>query len=380
MILDADDQRNRGEEFRRLHAGPAFVVPNPWDAGSARVFAGLGFAALATTSGGLAAGLGKPDGQATREQTLANVGAIAAATALPVTADLESGFGATAADVADTIRMAVEAGAVGGSVEDSTGDSARPVRPLDEAIERVAAAAEAAHALPFPFTLTARAENFLYGRPDLDDTIARLRAFESAGADVLYAPGLPDLDAIRAVCTAVGKPVNVLAGGSAGISVADLAARGARRVSVGSTLARVALTAVIDAAREIHDEGTFSLASGALSYREVNELWTARNLCRPRARDHPAVQLIGAYLPGYGRRQVFLVRAERTRRLSRCRLRVLARQRLVPLVGRVRDEDGLRLAVRPEGDGFGFGTLAAKAREDLRKTLPDLRQRPRLEH
>jgi 2-methylisocitrate lyase-like PEP mutase family enzyme len=248
-----------------------------------------------------ARGRARQDGQATREQTLANVAAIAAVTPLPLTADLESGFGATAADVADTIRMAAEAGAVGGSVEDSTGDSARPVRPLDEAIERVAAAAEAAHALPFPFTLTARAENFLYGRPDLDDTIARLRAFESAGADVLYAPGLPDLDAIRAVCTAVGKPANVLAGGSAGISVADLAACGARRISVGSALARVALTAVIDAAREIHDEGTFSLASGALSYREVKALWTRQNLRWPRAGDHPAVQLVGADLPGDGR-------------------------------------------------------------------------------
>ncbi|MGH3165146.1 MAG: isocitrate lyase/PEP mutase family protein [Trebonia sp.] len=274
MTLDAEDQRRRGEEFRRLHAGPAFVVPNPWDAGSARVFAGLGFAALATTSGGLAAGLGKPDGQATRAETLANVAQIAAATPLPVTADLESGFGATPAEVAETIRLAAGAGAVGGSVEDSTGDSARPVRSLGEAVERVAAAVAAAHALPFPFALTARAENFLYGRPDLDDTIARLRAFEAAGADVLYAPGLPDLDAIRAVCAAVGRPVNVLAGGAAGISVADLAARGARRISVGSTLARVALTAVIDAAREIRDEGTFSLASGALSYAKVNALWT----------------------------------------------------------------------------------------------------------
>jgi 2-methylisocitrate lyase-like PEP mutase family enzyme len=276
MSLDSDDQKRRGEEFRRLHAGPAFVVPNPWDAGSAGVFAALGFAALATTSGGLAAGLGRRDGQATRDETLANVAAIAAATSLPVTADLESGFGAAPGDVAETMRLAAQAGAVGGSVEDSTGDSARPVRSLDEAVERVAAAAEAAHALPFPFTLTARAENFLYGRPDLDDTIARLRAFEAAGADVLYAPGLPDLDAIRAVCSAVGKPVNVLAGGSAGVSVADLARCGAQRISVGSTLARVALTAVIDAAREIHDQGTFTLASGALSYAEVNALWARR--------------------------------------------------------------------------------------------------------
>jgi 2-methylisocitrate lyase-like PEP mutase family enzyme len=273
MVLDGDDQARRGEVFARLHEGPAFVVPNPWDAGSARVFGGLGFAALATTSGGAAAGLGKADGFATRDETLANVAAITAATVLPVTADLESGFGATAPEVAETIRLAAAAGAVGGSVEDATRDPARPIRPLDEAVSRVAAAAGAARSLAFPFTLTARCENFLYGRPDLDDTIARLRAYAEAGADVLYAPGLPDPDAIRAVCAAVGRPVNVLAAGP-GVSVAELAAYGVRRISVGSALARVALTAVIDAAREIHDQGTFTLAAKAMSYAEVNALWS----------------------------------------------------------------------------------------------------------
>ncbi|GIG91510.1 isocitrate lyase/PEP mutase family protein [Plantactinospora endophytica] len=275
MILDAADQYRRAVTFRHLHEGPTFVVPNPWDAGSARVLAGLGFPALATTSGGLAFALGRRDGVnlVSRAETLENVRVIAQAGPLPVTADLESGFGESPAEVAETIRLAAEAGAVGGSIEDATGDPADPIRPLAEAVRRVEAAVAAARALPFPFTLTARAENFLYGRADLPDTVHRLRAYSAAGADVLYAPGLPDLDAVRSVCASVDKPVNALAGGAPGVTVAMLADCGVRRISVGSTLARVALSAFVDAAREIHETGTFGFGGDVLSYAQVNELW-----------------------------------------------------------------------------------------------------------
>jgi len=274
MTLDPTDQYHRAETFAALHDGPTFVLPNPWDAGTARLFTGLGFAALATTSGGLAFSLGRPDGAnlVTREETLANIRAIATATHLPVAADLESGFGPTPEDVAETIRLAARAGAVGGSIEDATGDPARPVAGLDVAVRRIEAAVRAARALPFRFTLAARAENFLYGRPDLDDTIARLRAYEAAGADVLYAPGLPDLDAVRAVCKAVGKPVNVLAGSSAAVTVAALGAAGARRISLGSALVRVALSATVAAARELTEHGTFGFCRDVLPYAQVNAL------------------------------------------------------------------------------------------------------------
>lgn len=277
MRIDAADQHRRATAFHQLHDGPTFVLPNPWDAGTARVLAMLGFPALATTSGGLAFALGRRDGAnlVSREETLANIRAIVAATDLPVSADLESGFGATPQEVADTIRLAAEAGAVGGSVEDATGRPATPILPLDEAVRRVEAAVEAARALPFPFTLTARAENFLYGRPDLDDTIRRLRAYAAAGADVLYAPGLPDLDAVRAVCAAVDRPVNALAGGSDRVTVAMLSQCGVRRVSVGSALARVALSAMLDAAKELRQQGSFGLTAGALTYGQVNGWWPA---------------------------------------------------------------------------------------------------------
>jgi 2-methylisocitrate lyase-like PEP mutase family enzyme len=211
MVLTADDQLRRARMFQALHGAGTFVVPNPWDAGTARLLPGLGYPALATTSAGLAFALGRGDGVnlLERDETLDNARAIVAATALPVSADLESGFGRTPAE---TIRRAAAAGLVGGSIEDATGDPDRPIRPLAEAAERVAAAAEAAKALPFPFTLTARAENFLYGTADLDDTMARLQAYEAAGPDVLYAPALPDLDAVRAVVTGLDRPVNVRAG------------------------------------------------------------------------------------------------------------------------------------------------------------------------
>jgi 2-methylisocitrate lyase-like PEP mutase family enzyme len=267
-------QADRADAFAALHASGTFIVPNPWDAGTARLFAGLGFPALATTSGGLAFALGRADGAnlVTREETLANVRAIAAATGLPVTADLESGFGAGPAEVAATIRLAAAAGAVGGSLEDATGDPDAPIRPLEQAVERVRAAAAAAAGLPFRFTLTARAENFLHGRPELDDTIERLRAYGEAGADVLYAPGLPGLDAVAAVCSAVGKPVNVLAGSSSAITVAQLAAAGVRRISLGSALARTALSATLAAAAEVRRQGTFSFAEHTAGYAEINRL------------------------------------------------------------------------------------------------------------
>ncbi|HEY0934816.1 MAG TPA: isocitrate lyase/phosphoenolpyruvate mutase family protein [Trebonia sp.] len=280
MTLDFADQYRRAVEFRQLHEGPTFVLPNPWDAGTARVFTQLGYPALATTSGGVAFALGRADGRnlVTRDETLANVAVIAAATHLPVSADLESGFGRTPSEVAETIRLAAGAGAVGGSIEDATGDPANPIFPVEEAVQRVAAAAEAAHALDYPFVLTARAENFLHARPDLDDTIARLRSYEQAGADVLYAPALPGPAAIREVCAALKKPVNVLAGSSSALTVAELSACGVRRVSVGSSFARAALSAALAAAREVYDHGTFGYSGGTLSYAEVNALW-------PRAGD-----------------------------------------------------------------------------------------------
>ena len=264
-------QAEKAAVFRALHARPgAFVIPNPWDAGSARILAALGFEALATTSAGLAFMLGRRDGGAGREETLANARAIAGATDLPVSADLENGFGDAPEAAAETIRLAAGTGLVGGSIEDASGDAARPIYDHGHAVERVAAAVAAARALPFPFVLTARAENFLHGRADLDDTIRRLQAFERAGADVLYAPGLPSLDAIRAVCAAVSRPVNVLAGGSgAAPSVAALAEAGVKRISVGSALSRAALGGFMRAVQEIKERGTFEFARDALPHREA---------------------------------------------------------------------------------------------------------------
>ncbi|HXU19198.1 MAG TPA: isocitrate lyase/phosphoenolpyruvate mutase family protein [Verrucomicrobiae bacterium] len=269
----AISQTERARKFRALHklpatsgapiesSGPgAFIIPNPWDAGSARILAGLGFEALATTSAGFAFSLGRRDGAVTREEALAHCRAIANATDLPVAADLENCFGNDPKTVAETIRLAGSTGLVGGSVEDSSGDDHRPIYDYALAVERVAAAVEAARALPFPFTLTARAENFVHGRSDLDDTIRRLQAFAEAGADVLYAPGLPNLETIKAVCSAVAPhPVNGLAGmkGRA-FSVADLTAAGVRRISLGGVLSRVAYAALISAAQEMQQRGTFT--------------------------------------------------------------------------------------------------------------------------
>lgn len=267
--------RSKGEAFRALHARPRpFLVPNPWDAGTARMLRALGFEALATTSAGLAFSLGRPDGRrrVSRAETIAHAAAIATAVDIPVTADLENGFGDRPEEVRATILLAGEAGIAGGSIEDATGLPEPAVYDHGLAVERVAAAAEAARSLPGPFTLTARAENFIAGRPDLDDTLRRLEDYARAGADVLYAPGLPDLDAIAAVC-ALGKPVNVLVGGAGCFLPVDaLAAVGVRRVSVGAALARTALGAFLEAARELRDHGTAERLRGAATEDEITAL------------------------------------------------------------------------------------------------------------
>jgi len=265
-------QSDKADRFRALHQAPgAFVIPNPWDAGSARILAGLGFQALATSSGAAAGVLGRRDGMVTREEALAHTRAIVAATDLPVSADLEKGFGDAPETVAETIRLAAAVGLVGGSIEDATGDKNTPLYDIGHATERVAAAAQAARALALPFTLTARAENFLRGNPDLDDTIARLEAFEKAGADVLFAPGLPDLAAVRAVCAAVSKPVNFMVGiRGKSFTVAELATAGVRRISLATSLYRAAMSGLLDAAREVTAKGTFGYLDRSLTTPELN--------------------------------------------------------------------------------------------------------------
>lgn len=265
-------QAEKAARFRALHEGPdIFVMPNPWDAGSARVLAGLGFAALATSSGACAGSFGRRDGQVTRDEALAHARAVVGAVDLPVSADLENGFGHAPAVAAETVRLAAGVGLVGCSIEDATGDADRPLYGMDEAVARVAAAAEAASAVGFPFTLTARTENFLRGNPSLDDTIARLRAFEAAGADVLMAPGLPDLDAVRAVCAGLAKPVNFMAGVKGrSFAVADLAAAGVRRVSVATSFYRAAMAGLIEAAREVREGGTFGYVETGLTTPHLN--------------------------------------------------------------------------------------------------------------
>lgn len=271
-------QAQKGARLRALHQRAGiFVIPNPWDAGSARLLAGLGFEALATTSAGHAFSLGRPDaeGQVSREETLANARAIVEATDLPVSADLEGGFGDAPASCAETILLAARCGLVGGSIEDATGRPADPIHPFELAVERVAAAVQAAQSLPFPFTLTARAENLLHGRNDLADTIRRLQAYAEAGADVLFAPGLRTAEDIRAVVQAVApKPVNVVMGLSGATpTLAELAALGVRRVSLGSSLARAALGELMRAAREVRDQGRFDFAQQALPFAELNTLF-----------------------------------------------------------------------------------------------------------
>jgi 2-methylisocitrate lyase-like PEP mutase family enzyme len=247
-------QEKKAATFQALHAGEPFVIPNPWDAGSARVLAALGFKALATTSSGFAFTLGRLDGYATLDKVVDHARVLDQATDLPVSVDLENGYGAEPDSAALAVTRVAEAGAVGGSIEDY--DPSGRIYDLDHAVERVTAAVEAARRLEFPFTLTARAENHIRGNPDLDDTIARLRAFDDAGADVLYAPGLRTPAEIRTVCDAVSKPVNVLA--VPGLSMAEIAEAGAQRVSVGGALTWVAVSAMATAATEIRDGGDFS--------------------------------------------------------------------------------------------------------------------------
>jgi len=254
-------QAEKARSFRALHERSGiFIMPNPWDAGTAKLFASLGFEALATTSLGFASSRGRVDGtlSISREELIANCREIASATELPVNADLENGYADDPDEAATIIRLAADAGIVGGSIEDATGNPAKPIYDFDLAVERVAAAARAAHSLPFPFTLTARAENFLHGRPDLDDTIHRLQAFAAAGADVLYAPGLRDLETIRRVVAAVQKPVNiVISAVDSEITAQQLADVGVKRISVGGALSRLAFAAVREAAVAMRDAGSF---------------------------------------------------------------------------------------------------------------------------
>lgn len=263
-------QSEKAERFRALHVrAGAFIIPNPWDRGSARLLEQAGFEALATTSAGYAFSLGLRDNRVGRERMLAHVADLASATDLPLSVDLENGFGHDPETVAETIRMAAAAGAVGGSIEDSTGDPARPLYDLDHAVARVRAAAEAARALPFPFTLTARAENFLVGKPDLDDAIERLRAYGEAGADVLYAPGLHTIEQIEAVLRAVDRPLNVLA--NAAFDRDTLAKLGVRRISVGGALTRAAYGAMLRAIAEMRERGSFTFFDEAVPHGELQK-------------------------------------------------------------------------------------------------------------
>jgi 2-methylisocitrate lyase-like PEP mutase family enzyme len=257
-------QHQKGADFRELHEGEAFVIPNPWDAGSAKVLAALGFKALASTSSGFAFTLGRLDGNATLDEVIDHTRVLDEATSLPVSVDLENGHGAAPEDAALAITRAADAGAVGGSIEDY--DPEDGIYGLDHAVERVAAACAAARRLDFPFTLTARAENHIRGNPDLDDTIVRLQAYERAGADVLYAPGLGSGDEIRAVCDVTSKPVNVLA--HPGLSLSEITDAGARRVSVGGGLTWVAVAAMAAAAEEIRDSGDFSSLGASVRIKE----------------------------------------------------------------------------------------------------------------
>ena len=276
----ATTQAEKAEKFWSLHERPGgFVIPNPWDAGTARMLAGLGFEALATTSGGFAMTIGMRDGEGavTRDAALAHARALVAACDLPVSADLENGYGDDPESVADTVRLAASVGLVGCSIEDATGERSRPIYEKSHAVERVRAAVEMARSLPFRFTLTARAENFLRGRPDLDDTIERLRAFEAAGADVLYAPSLPDLATIRRVCESVTRPVNVMIGPKGQcFPVRDLVGVGVRRISLGPTFLRAAMTAFLRAAREVREHGTFEFAKDAVTFAELNALMASK--------------------------------------------------------------------------------------------------------
>jgi len=267
--------KEKADAFFALHHGPgAFILPNPWDRGSARILAHLGFKALATTSMGYAFSIGQRDNSLTREQTLANAADIAAATELPVNADLENGFGDAPENAAETIRLTMATGIVAGSIEDASGREEAPIYELGLAKARIEAAVAAARALPYKFTLTARAENYLWGRPDLNDTIKRLQAYQDAGADVLYAPGLKSREDITAVVSALDRPVNVVMGlTGAQLSLEELSKVGVKRISLGSSLQRAALGEFVRAAREIHEQGTFTFAARAAQPKEMTAIF-----------------------------------------------------------------------------------------------------------
>ena len=267
-----DRQSEQASRFRALHESGVFVVPNVFDGATAAIMQRLGFRALATSSAACAATLGKLDGQVTREEALLHARLIVSVSDCPVSADLENGFGHAPETVAETIRLAAASGLVGGSIEDASGDARAPIYEFEHAVERVSAAAAEAHGQRFHFVLTARAENFLHGRADLDDTIRRLQAFERAGADVLFAPGLPDLEAVRTVCSALKRPVNFMVGiRGKSFSVAELAAAGVRRISLSTTLYRAAITGVLAAAHEVSERGTFTYLDTLVTGAELGK-------------------------------------------------------------------------------------------------------------
>lgn len=267
-------QHDKALRFRALHDAPeAFVIPNPWDIGSAKILAGLGFKALATSSAAAAVAIGRKDGELTRDQALDHARAIVSATDLPVSADLEQGFGDAPETVAETVQLAADAGLAGCTIEDATRNPARPLYDFELAVERIAAAAQAAHKLPFPFMLTARAHHLLFHPGSLDETMRRLQAFEKAGADVLFAPGLPDLEAVRTVCSSVSRPVNFMVGiKGKSFSVRELAACGVRRISLATSLYRAAMTGLLNAADEIRTQGQFTFLDHAVNTSDLTEL------------------------------------------------------------------------------------------------------------
>jgi len=267
-------QQEKALRFRALHEGPgAFVIPNPWDIASARLLAGLGFKALATSSAASAVAIGRSDGQLNRDEALEHARGIVGATDLPVSGDLENGFGDTPEAVAETVRRAAEAGLVGCTIEDSTRNAESPLYDFNLAVERIAAGAEMAHSRAFPFMLTARAHAFLYSSPSLEETMRRLQAFEKGGADVLFAPGLPDIDAVRTVCASLHKPFNFMVGiKGKSFSVVALEAAGVRRISLATSLYRAAMTALLNAASEVKDRGRFDFLDSSLSTAELQKL------------------------------------------------------------------------------------------------------------
>jgi 2-methylisocitrate lyase-like PEP mutase family enzyme len=274
--MDERTQNERAQRFRALHAKGTFVIANCWDGGSAKILASLGFPALATSSGAAAGTLGRIDHGISIEESLTNAKLICSSTTLPVSADLEKGFGDAPDATARAIRMAAGVGLAGGSIEDATGRKDAPIFDLNFATERVAAAAEAARTLPFPFTLTARAENYLHGRHDLEDTIKRLQAYERAGADVLFAPALPDLESVRTVCASLGKPVNFMVGiRGHSFSVAELTEAGVRRISLATSLYRAAMSGLINAAKEVRELGTFGFVDESIGSADFAKLLQA---------------------------------------------------------------------------------------------------------